>query len=70
MRSERERVGYRVGTGVVLSLAVFVLWVHASLFASALHVRNGTCDKIYPIDRYFITNLFCEIKQGERDGLD
>ena len=48
--------------------AVFIVWLCVSMLASSIKARNELCDKNYPIERYFITNLFCEIKRGEHDG--
>ena len=62
-----KRVGYRVGKGYPLYILLFVFWLGVSVMASSIKARNELCDKTYPIERYFITNLFCEIKQGEHD---
>ena len=48
-------------------LALFIVWLFVSMLASSLKSENELCDKTYPIERYFITNLFCEIKQGEHE---
>lgn len=58
-----KRVGYWVGTGSLLYIVAFWLWVSVS--GSIVKAQDGNCDKNYPIDSLFITNLFCEIKQGE-----
>ena len=60
-----KRVGYRVGTAYPLYILLFAFWLGVSVSGSIVKAQDGNCDKNYPIDRYFITNLFCEIKQGE-----
>ena len=49
-------------------LPLFVIWLSACILGSAIKAEDRRCDKNYPIERYFITNLFCEIKRGEHDG--
>lgn len=37
-------------------------WFILSLFAAMIKAAEGNCDKTYPIDYIFATNLFCENK--------
>ena len=53
--------------GSTVCLPLFVIWLSACILGSAIKVGDGHCDKNYPIERYFITNLFCEIKRGEHE---
>jgi len=50
---------------IQIALMAFAFWFCISVLASHEKARKESCGKNYPIDYFFFTNLFCEIKEAK-----
>ena len=67
MINKIKEIWWSIKKGYHVYLILFVIFLWAFFMAFAITEGDGNCGKTYVIERCLITNLFCEIKQGEHD---
>jgi hypothetical protein len=48
-----------------ITFNLFLLWCAVSLVSSGIKAGEGNCDKVYPVDSYLMTEMFCEDKKTD-----
>lgn len=41
---------------------IFIFWIFFSVMGSSVKSKEDSCGKVYGIDSFFNTNLFCEVE--------